>query len=123
MADFTFEGQSEWDQRQAFMQRLHTRVMMCAECLDFKDFNGWLRNIISLKIDLSAHINKEDKAIIDSDIDKAFSLLKTNMAEYDKIKILTSIQEKLHAVMRSRKFDVPIRETSPGSIIKNDRSY
>jgi len=123
MAEFHAEGQSEWDQRQAFMQRLHNSIVICSESLNIKDFNGWIRALISLKHDLSAFISNDDMALIDRDISNAFSLIRANMGEMDKIRILGKIQQKLHKVMRTRKFDVPIKETSPGSIIKNDRSY
>lgn len=121
---FGLEGQSEWDQRQAFMQRLNNRVIMCGEYLEERDFKAWLRTLISLKMDLSAHFkNKEDKLSIDKKIDTAYSIIRSGIDEYSKIRLLSSIQETLHGVMRHRKFDVPIRESSPGSIIKNDRSY
>jgi hypothetical protein len=123
VSDFKVEGQSEWDQRQAFMQRLHNNIVLCSEALQYKDFNQWLRSLISLKIDLSAHIEKESKEVIDKKINNAFSIIKSNVDEYSKIKLLTNIQELLHKVMRDRKFDVPINDKSPGSIIVNDRSY
>jgi len=123
MSDFKVEGQSEWDQRQAFMQRLHNNIVMCSEALQYRDFSQWLRSLMSLKIDLSAHIEPTSKEAIDKKISTAFSIIKSNIDEHSKIRLLTDIQELLHKVMRDRKFDVPINDKSPGSIIVNDRSY
>lgn len=123
MSDFKVEGQSEWDQRQAFMMRLNNHIINCSESLQFRDFEQWLKSLISLKIDLSAHISKEDKLIINNKINTANIIIKSRLREFDKIKILSDIQELLHQVMRSKSFDVPIKESSPGSIIVNDRSY
>jgi len=123
MSEFKVEGQSEWDQRQAFMMRLHNNIISCSDSLSYKDYNQWLKSLISLKIDLSAHMTKEDKDFIDKKISNANSIINSNLRDFDKIKLLTSIQEDLHKVMRNKSFDVPIKSSSPGSIITNDRSF
>mgnify|MGYP006283988919 CR=1 FL=1 len=123
MSDFKTEGQSEWDQRQSFMMRLHNHIVSCSEANQYRDYNQWLRSIISLKIDLSAHISEDDMIKIDNKITKCQTLINSRLGEYDKIKLLSEIQQLLHKVMRSKSFDVPIKESSPGSIILNDRSY
>lgn len=113
--DFKHEGQSEWDGRQAFMQRLHNIIMQCHLSSYENNYLGWYKSLMILKVELSPHFRKDEEK---ADIKKSFGRLKAYLyhPQDDLVKFegFIDAQESLHAIMRARGFDVPIQDHSPG---------
>lgn len=113
--DFKKEGMSEWDGRQAFMQRLHNIIMQCHLSSFDNNYVAWYKSLMILKVELSSHIRKDLER---EEVNKAFSRLKSYLynSREDIIKFegFIKAQESLHKIIRARGFDVPIQDHSPG---------
>lgn len=116
--DFKHEGQAEWDGRQFFMTRLHEAILHAHNCNFSNDYLGWFKALSVLRIELSSHLRKaEEKALIESSKKSLNSLLFSNDS-LAKLQGFIQAQEDLHSIIRSRGFDVPVNERSPGSSIR-----
>ena len=113
--DFKHEGQSEWDGRQAFMQRLHNIIMQCHLSSFENNYVAWYKSLMILKVELSSHFRKEEeKAEIKKSFSRLKSLLYNSREDVIKFEGFIAAQESLHKIIRARGFDVPIQDHSPG---------
>jgi len=121
------EGSAEWDQRQAFHKRLHETVLLAHNSYLRNNYSEWFKALNVLYRELRPHANDEDRKGIDKRMDELGSVFhnkkKINMSLYDTIRLLINTQDSLHAIMRQRAFDVPIKEKRKGSVLSNEGSY
>jgi len=121
---FKNKGDAEWDQRQAFHQRLHNAIMLCYDSMHHQDFNSWYDSLLILYTELVGHMNDEELKDVKLSLLKTKNIMKySNINLVDKKMIFHSAQVNLHSVMRNRGFDCPTTKHSPGSIMRNEKSF
>ena len=118
--DFKHEGMAEWDQRQAFHERLHEAILFCHRSMFKNDYEGWFKGLTVLELELSAHLRtSEEQELIKGNMQKVRTTLNNNYT--NKFFIFLEAQKSMHKIMRLRSFDVPINDHSPGSALRFDR--
>lgn len=108
------EGQATWDQRIAFHQRLHQAILTAYRDMYNEDYKGWYKSLLSLKMSLYPHMEEDDKEEFKKLVFKC--RLQAKRKSPDATHFVT-LQEKLHDVMRSRSFDLPIVNRTEESIL------
>lgn len=121
------EGSAEWDQRQAFHKRLHDTVMLAHQSYLNNQYIDWFKALNVLYRELRPHAPENELQLIDAQMDRLGQVFHTkkriNMPLYDTVKLLISTQDCMHAIMRKRAFDVPIKERRKGSVLSSEGSY
>lgn len=120
--EFRKEGQSEWDMRQAFLERLHKAITNCNQAIYLNNYEYWYKSLCVLQLELSSHLrNEEEEEMVNSSMEKATSILYDRINSIAKFRVFMNAQKALHKIMRLRGFDIPITDRSPGSALRNSR--
>lgn len=115
--DFKHEGVAEWDQRQAFHERLHQAILFCHQSMFKNNYEGWFKGLTVLELELSAHLRKEEeKELVNKSMEKVRRSLQQNYN--NQFFIFLEAQKSMHQIMRNRGFDVPVNEKNPGMILR-----
>lgn len=116
------EGQSEWDMRQAFLERINKAIINCYESIHQGNYYLWYKNLTILSLELSSHIRTdEEKELVETSMEKATAQLYNNQRSNNIAKFRTYMeaQKALHYIIRQRGFDIPITDRTPGSALRD----
>jgi hypothetical protein len=117
--DYKNEGMAEWDQRQAFHQRLHTAILFAHNSMFSNDYRGWFKALTVLEIELSSHLRKEEeKETVKNNMERVRITIQNNFHTQNKFEVFLKAQKTMHQIMRARGFDVPVNEKNPGQILR-----
>lgn len=121
MSSFKEEGKTEWDMRQAFLERLHNCILNCHQAIFRSNYEYWYKSLRVLKLELHSHIRgEEENKSVDDSFSKLTAALYQKRNNRGKFEVFINAQESLHEVMRARGFDISINERSPGSALRDN---
>lgn len=118
--DYKHEGMAEWDQRQAFHERLHKAILHCHSSNFRGDYHGWYKALLVLDIELYSHLRKDDeKEEVRESMSKVHNVMNSsNNNKAHAFYTFLQAQKTFHKIMRLRGFDVPVNEHNPGHILR-----
>jgi hypothetical protein len=126
MDRFVADGTAEWDQRQAFHKRLNDSIIMCHNSFLQDNYKNWYKGLSVLYRELRTHAKDDLRVYLDNRFKVLMNAFSSDLVGFKRVellKILIETQDHLHAIMRSKSFDVPIKEARKGSVLASEGSY